>query len=388
MSQLITRDEIEAALIDQYNREMEEAIRLSLISESEDDQKTINYQYQDEEDEKISKSNCGPLPWYSVTTYSPQWQQRKTNLPDVENICFRECGKGGDCMFYSIAYSYVTEVKGEICPSSTCPSLKEPMKQVRKWLANSITMDNVDDFIHHYQQEKFSTEQNIRHGFREFLSWPNLNDFPETWDPYIFPTSRPLRYNVPNTGGKQKVTKEILFTAEFNKRKQQGNALLSELPEKKRKYMDPTYDKFQLFQSALTPEELEGKSIYEQKLYSAQKIKEATVRTFVQKEGWVFQGDTTTLEYLAQGDNPIRDNSIGFLVISNRGAVQCDIIPTGAVRDHYMLLYHVGGHWQLAGFADEKDQVHSIFARGQLPEVFRQLYNQDCGDDFYTPLAN
>ena len=351
------QDDIEDALIDEYEKQLEEALRLSL-------------QEREEEKRVENKSMCGPIPWYSVTTNNKPWQNRVDLLPDVTNICFRECGQGGDCMFYSIAYSYLTEIEGETCPSDACPSLHKPMKEVRKWLANSVTMDNVDEFIHYYQQEKFATEQNIQRGRYEYLSWPNTEDYPETWNPFIFPTTRPLIYTIPNTRGE----------------KIQHSIKVESLGEKKRKYFDPNYKNFAYFNSALTPEELKGMTEIQKRRYSAKKITVATVRNQIEQEGWVFQGDSTALTYLAQGDNPIRTNSIGFLILSNQGHVQCDIIPEHQVRDHYMLLYHVGGHWQLAGFALQKDQVRSIFRRQELPTVFRILYNQDCGDRFYNFL--
>jgi hypothetical protein len=81
---------------------------------------------------------------------------------------------------------------------------------------------------------------------------------------------------------------------------------------------------------------------------------------------------------MVHGDNPIRDKQIGFLVLTNQGAIDCSVYPDSEPRSYYILLYHLGYHWKLAGYAIEPDKVQVIFPAKQIPKVIKDLYESQC----------
>jgi len=294
-------------------------------------------------------SNCGPYPWVSVSKASAAWKARIPQQPAVNNICVRECGGGGDCMFYAVSAGYA------LAHGKTPQEIREQsqvlMKQARKWLADSITPDNVSNFVHFYQQEKYSSEMNGQYGGEEF--WP---DDSATWKPEIFGSDRDLVFRVPHTRPPQTLKHRY-----------------SPSPETA-KFLDINHPQFQYFPGLVFPP---GLSDRQKQLLSANTLKSTVVKALVQKTGYAFQGDTEALKYMVEGD-VLKRASIGFIILSNHGYADCVTYPEREPRDKYIILYHLGYHWQLAGIANDKNQVQVVFPRAALPEIVSQLYMRDC----------
>jgi len=329
---------------------LQEAIRQS-VEEEENRQRKLS---QIEEKKSLSSSsivvsNCGPYPWVSLANANKAWQMKNKELNNgVLNLCVSECGAGGDCLFYAIANGmYIAYANDPMFSGISHPSKStERMKLARKWLADSLTIDNIDQFLYDYQQEKFSSEQSGSG------TWP---DAKETWKPEMFGSTKPVTFRIPTT---QQVIKKSY-----------------PMPPALEAYLNVDHPNFQFYVKVLPPN-LSGRDL---KLYSARSFRVDTMKQLVQKTGRIFQGDTHVLEYIVQGNNPINRNSIGFIVVTSFGKMDCQVYPKDEQRNYYMLLYYLPGHWKLGGYAVNNQQVQVIFPRQNLPDIIRLLYEDSCG---------
>lgn len=302
----------------------------------------------------IASSMCGPTPWISITQANPLWKARNAAAGDHNtygNVCVRECGGGGDCMFHAIAtvmFIAFGASEPHLFPHNT-PQGR--MQTVRGWMADSVTVDNVREFLHGYQQEKFSSEMNRARGLPG--SWPTD---PATWNPDVFGTSRPLVYH------DAKTKKDIHRTFQSPQHA---------------KLMDPHHPQFKLADGVQFPDWLPAEMRPE---YSANWLRMMVVQALIKSTGYTFQGDTQALEHLVKSRHtPLWRHSIGFLVLTSAGTIDCLIYPHDETRDYYAILYWLGNHWILGGIAVAPNTVQSLFPRRELPQVIRQLFTEDCG---------
>ena len=83
---------------------------------------------------------CGPKPWVSLAL-EDRWKTKKT---EVSNVCLRECGGGGDCMFYAISAAMHIGFPRDSTVFPYEQDDKERMQTARDWFAKSINESNVD----------------------------------------------------------------------------------------------------------------------------------------------------------------------------------------------------------------------------------------------------
>ena len=295
--------------------------------------------------------SCGPSPWTSIARVSMAWHNRAQMMPQVGNLCLRECGSAGDCLFYALSHGLSVGVGEQDFQNNR--NARNKMLTVRQWLAESLTPENVNRFIHEYQQEKWASEQTERHGGQPF--WPTEN---ATWRPEAFGSTQDLIYQVPGVRPVQILRYKYAPLPEF------------------KKVLDVNDPNFQRFAPHLYPPDLpEG----EKDQYSTRLFKTLSIRPVISRSGYSYQGDTTSLNYLVRGDNPFTRESIGFMILAEHGSIDCVLVPNDEVRNKYMLLYWLGDHWQLAGVATADNQVQVLFNRDDLPSIVKRLYLTDCG---------
>lgn len=290
-----------------------------------------------------SKTVCGPFPWVPAVKASKGWASRAQNrpVPNLHTLCFRECGAGGDCMFYSIAAGFKM-FKGEDPRTLT----KADMLRARKWLADSITANNVNHFVHEYQKEKYGSYMTTKEGFKNAATWSKDK---QTWSPDILGSTQDLVYR--------------------------GVPYRYPIHPSMRTMLDVDDPNFQVApQYQYNP----NWSAAQIRQHSANSVKADAVKLIVQKPGWVYQGDDLALEYMVKGNNPIHDNRIGFMLLSAHGQISCEWITDNGDADYYMLLLNLPGHWQLAGVAIGPNKVQSVFPASALPELLNVLYIDDC----------
>lgn len=304
-----------------------------------------------------------PVPWQSLTLQKA-WRARyvsRTPDPDLPHVCVRECGGGGDCLFYAISTGlYLSEHTPEEFAKESAKSL---MASARCWLARSITADNVEFFLKSYLQEYANSTK------LKYTSWPT---HPQTWNPSDFGGTVTLQ--IPATANQPRRTETVNYPPKY--------AL-----------MNPELVKVKISGA--------GKQITEEPLSSnankkqiAQHNKACLVRAVIQVPGYKYQGDDISLRFLtaydnAQSDiplaeckeNPIYQKRIGFVILSTTGQINCELIEDEQrPAQQFMILYNVGSyHWQLIGMSTAgTKQVRTLFSRNQLPAVVKNLYAQDC----------
>lgn len=212
---------------------------------------------------------------------------------------------------------------------------------VREWAAQSLTSDNYDDILRRYALEHARWLQD----YEEYDAEKRIN--PNAKHPFHPPWSsswwKPAKFY-----------EDTLLIS--------GLTLAKETAEKMRR--DPLFN-LKLFQK------------------------------LVKMSGNTYQGDTTTLNFLA-GDgpesslNPIQQLDMGFIVFSD-DHILCDIVRPNASQ--FMLLHNIGNfHWRLVGYDISPDHtrcnIKSIFYREKnaeedpdyptVPEVLFDLFRSHC----------
>jgi hypothetical protein len=209
------------------------------------------------------------------------------------------------------------------------------MLTVREWMANSIDVHNVNEFIHNAQSE----QQHY---------WPTEAG---TWQPHLFGTTSPL----PN-----------------GKTLPMAKALIP--------YLDPNHPQFK--QNATLVES--KKNVHtDDEVILLHKV--ALMRRFIKKSGYTFQGDTESLAWMLKhstpNDNPLRRLGIGFIILHDSGNVQCDIVTGEHDCKLYIILYYSPGHWTLGGYAVGKNQVKTVLSVGNFPPPLREKLKRECSFD-------
>ena len=320
-------------------------------------------------------SFCGPLPWVSIMTRSG-WAaaQRSEFRPNMQNVCIRECGGEGDCLFYALGTAYAMSEDRLLDPQQNI----EQMRQVRKWLAQSLTTRNIEDFLHQAQQEKFTSQENVRRKLPGF--WPTDA---VTWKPDMYGSTRDLKYTIPGTSGLETIP------GTNRQRHVMGQQITYRypFPPHMAQKLDVDHPQFQYYAGFVRPP---GLSDRQARIYSRNKILLAAVRKDVQTTGWTYPGDSDTLKYIVQSPE-FRAKNLGVLVINDVTLAElkdnnnyftgldCFVYPFDEPRDKYIFLFHLRGHWQLAGYAVANNAVQVLFPRQDIPYVLRKLYKDKCG---------
>jgi hypothetical protein len=310
-------------------------------------------------------SRCQP-PWRSLIESSSKWRQRyETKGPDtLDQICVRECGAGGDCLFYAVAIGYHLWENPDLSTQQIAQQSQEWMLEARKWAASGVTPNQIEAILKKYQKEWFE-DYVWRTKIGRQAPWNRWPPYPETWKPYIWGGT--FSYTFHNT---QDVPEEWQLKTETK---------TFVAPDKAIQFLDPTRDDFKLSRRAqntmpanLTPEE--------QAAYSVKVFKTTAFQEVIKTAGEKFRGEGETLEWMTQGNNPIQANKIGFIILSDLGHVTCEFYPVNPIMDYYMILYNQNHyHWQLAGISqNENNPPRSVFRATEIPQVLQTVWVQDC----------
>lgn len=319
-------------------------------------------------------SFCGPLPWVSIMTRKG-WAaaQQLEFRPNLQNVCVRECGGEGDCLFYALGTAYAMSENRLLSPQQNY----EQMLQVRKWLAESLTTRNIEDFLHQAQQEKFTSQENVKRNIPGF--WPTDA---ATWKPDSYGSTRDLKYDIPGTSRLERIP------GTDRNRHVMGQQITYRypFPPHMARKLDINHPNFEFYPGFVKPP---GLSERDARILARNKILLAAVRQDVRTPGWTYPGDSDTLKYIVQSPQ-FRTKNLGVLVIEDVDpkdlkenkyytGVDCFVYPFDEPRDRYIFLFHLRGHWQLAGYAVANNAVQVIFPRQEIPYVLRKLYKDKCG---------
>jgi hypothetical protein len=305
-------------------------------------------------------------PWQPLLEVSGKWRQRYDSRgpESLTQICVRECGAGGDCLFYAVAIGYQLWENPNLTTEEIEIQSDTWMLEAREWAASGITAKNVRGILKQYQTEWFAD-----YVWRQKLGqrspwniWPSNED---TWKPYIwggtFSYTFPDNELVPDAWKKQKVTTTF------------------DPPQLAQQFLDINHPKFRMTRAAqktMPP----GLTEEKQKQYSAQMFQASAFREIVKTAGEKFRGDEQALEWMIQGTNPIHDKKVGFIILSDVGRMNCAFYPSHTFQDFYMVLYNLHhSHWQLAGISDTVNGApRSVFRATEIPDVLETVWVQDC----------
>lgn len=94
-----------------------------------------------------TKKFCQTKPWMNLTKASLPWSERQDadQLDFLDQVCVRECGGGGDCLFHAIAYGLNQNYR------FTSPLTAQSL---RNTTAFNISKENVDDYLDEYIREQ------------------------------------------------------------------------------------------------------------------------------------------------------------------------------------------------------------------------------------------
>jgi hypothetical protein len=318
-------------------------------------------------------SFCGPQPWVSIMS-RPGWAAalRSESRPNMQNVCIRECGGEGDCLFYALGTAVAMSEDRLLDAQNSY----QQMLEMRKWLAKSLNTDNIEDFLYNAQLEKYQSEQSVKHGDPGF--WPTEA---VTWKPDYFGSTRYLEYSIPGTGGMDVipgVSQRAIMAQKIRYK--------YPFPRGWETKLDIDHPNFVFAESFVRPPNMSERRA---RIESRNKLLLNAVRKTIQTPGWTYPGDSDTLRYIVQSPG-FRTRNLGILVIddvslqelrennNNYTGVDCEVYPRDEPRDLYVLLFHLPGHWQLAGYAESQNEVQILIPRQDIPYVLRKLYKDKC----------
>jgi len=309
--------------------------------------------------------------WKPIVRQSAAWMDRyQTKGPDgLPDLCALECGAGGDCLFYAISQGYFRWKNPALLEKDVTLMADAWMMEARRWAAAGISPENIDEALRVYKEEWFQ-DRTWKEKLKRASPWVQWPTHPDTWDPSrwggTFSYTFPPTVEIPEEWRGKKVT-EVLPPI-----------------DKAAPYLVLDHPEFKYFPPALVglnadlPEP-------EKRAISARAFKAATFQALIRSSGEKFRGDDRTLEWMVRADSPVRQERIGFIVVSDRGVMNCAFYPAHEVMDRYMLLYNLHNyHWQLAGMAIPSSASASeyrmqwLFERGQVPQLIQQLWVEDC----------
>lgn len=314
---------------------------------------------------KVLPSLCQP-PWQPLISVSMKWRHRyETQGPEALNqICLRECGAGGDCLFYVVGIGYHLWQNPNLTKEAISQNSEQWMLEARAWAASGIHANNIDRILKPYQTEWFQDfVWRSKVGQRsEYTVWPA---FAETWKPQMWGGT--FSYTFPDTASVPEELRQTAVTRVFRP------------PEKARPYLEPNHPQFQMLKKAqeTMPVDLDEK---EQRDYAVRMFKAVSLQKVVQTAGEKFRGDADALEWMTLGQNPVSNKKLGFIIISSEGKIVCTFYPSNTFMEYYMILYNYHHHhWQLAGIADDKSRTpRSVFKATEIPRVLQTVWVQDC----------
>ena len=320
-------------------------------------------------------SHC-PIPWKSLVEVNRAWNARyeESKSALLPEVCVLECGAGGDCLFYVVSQLYHQWKEPGLTPQQVSIRRELWMREARGWAAGGVTPDNVNQILSGYQQEWFQDRvwrQKIGKA-HPFIQWPL---HPRTWKPqlwggdfsFTFPPSHPDL--VPP---EKQQYKGVTITEHIEPTRESAP------------FLQITHPLFQPLPDVVYPPEAVNDD--QRKEYAIRHFKTVMIRKIIQIPGEKFRGDDRSLELMVQGESPIRAEGLGFIVISDRGQLNCSFYPpeNQRIMNHYMLLYNLlNHHWQAAGVASQDPSsgawsVQSIFPRDAIPEAIAELWVNDC----------
>ncbi len=301
--------------------------------------------------------------WTSLIATSHAWRTRfqTGDFPGLANVCTRECGGGGDCLFHAIARGFHMYMH----PGDELPQVlvTPAMMDVRRWAASFLTADNIEDILKVYGREWF-TDLQWKTQLKRRYPYESWSQSPDSWSPSAFGGTHEYKFpsdeSIPAEWRGKTVTQTFPFTA------------------KSAPFLDVTHPDFQLFQPETIPAHITAEA--DRRNYSARHFKAWVLRQAVMTRGEKFRGDDRTLEWLVNGNTPLRDRDMGFIVLSSLGQVNCSLYPSRIVS-RYMLLYSMhNAHFQLLGVSSDVpgEPVQCVFEADAIPLVIQQLWVADC----------
>lgn len=115
----------------------------------------------------------------------------------------------------------------------------------------------------------------------------------------------------------------------------------------------------------------DAKQIYEYKL--PDRCVQHILQYYIRQPGWKYQGSEFTLRVLTDDskDNLLR--SVGYVVIKDDGTISPFVYKNNNTQ-HYIILYNQNQiHWQLGGFVDINNVLHTVLTEKEIQNIFPSL---------------
>lgn len=240
-------------------------------------------------------------------------------------LCWLECGGAGDCLFHTIATALTIFVGRAIT-----------FQNIRNEAARVIQPHNVAEFVQHAALEKLADD-----------NWPR---HPDTWDPYMFGDPNFKEFE----GSRVQVSPRY----------------------------DPRSNMFSLDPDLVQwPPQFEEIPPNERRFFAANYARAKDIQNIIRTPGWKYIGDTLLLSTFAVESKMLRQLSVGFVIVLPPPRLfQCLIYPN-TPRDNYILLYHLPGHWKLAGLANHEGGLPTaVVKRETLKSALGGEVTLACGE--------
>lgn len=306
--------------------------------------------------------------WEPITNHESFEQRAVHGLPGLRNVYVRECGGGGDCLFYAVAVGYHLALDPTLSRNDIRLHKLQWMEEARDWAARGISPANIDGIVKAYQSEWFAhrTWKKYVGTDSPFHAWP---ENPSTWDPSVW--GGEVEYKFGNTND---IPQEVRGKVVRDTLSLQGIVA---------KFLDIHHPQFLYSKAAKEffqthPVESTTWTETEKRQWAARLFKTHAFQTIVRTRGNTFRGDENALDWMIQGNSMNR--RIGFIILNDNGTMTCTFFPSNRRMDEYMLLFNIDQtHWQLVGIWDDaKQQMRSVFPADHLPDIVFQLWKSDC----------